>query len=56
MSAESGDGISRGYGFSGDGGPAIRARLGSSFRVAVDANGNVYIADTGNYRVRKVRP
>jgi sugar lactone lactonase YvrE len=47
------------YGFSGDGGQATTAELsGSSYGqglgVAVDAAGNVYIADTGNSRVRRV--
>jgi uncharacterized protein (TIGR03437 family) len=41
-------------GFSGDGGPAANARLGSPLGVAVDDGGNVYIADAGNARIRKV--
>ncbi len=41
-------------GFSGDGGPAIEAKLRLPRNLAVDAAGNIYIADTGNYRVRKV--
>lgn len=41
-------------GFAGDGGPALSAQLKTPNGVAVDAAGNVYIGDTGNYRVRKV--
>ena len=38
----------------GDGGPALEARFYSPGGVAVDGAGSVYIADIGNYRVRKV--
>ena len=48
-----GNGIS---GFSGDGGPATSASLGQPRRVAVDAAGNLFIADRGNQRIRKVDP
>ncbi len=41
-------------GFSGDNGPASGASLDSPERLAFDAEGNLYIADTGNCRVRKV--
>ncbi len=41
-------------GFDGDGGPAVEARLKSPGGVAVDALGNIYIADTDNDRIRKV--
>jgi hypothetical protein len=42
------------YGFSGDGGAAINASLANASDVAVDGMGNVYIADSGNKRIRKV--
>ena len=44
----------RSAGFSGDGGAATSARLNSPQGVALDASGNLYIADNNNYRVRKV--
>jgi uncharacterized protein (TIGR03437 family) len=43
-------------GFGGDGGAATSALLSGPQGVVVDAAGNVYIADTGNHRVRKVSP
>ena len=43
-------------GFSGDGGQATAAQLNFPQGIAVDSSGNVYIADTGNFRVRKVTP
>jgi uncharacterized protein (TIGR03437 family) len=41
-------------GFSGDGGPATNAALNSPVGVAFDNAGNLYIADYGNQRIRKV--
>ena len=43
-------------GFSGDGSAANKAQLSAPQGVAVDAAGNVYIADSANYRVRVVAP
>jgi len=43
-------------GFAGDGGQAAKARLNYPKDVAVDAAGNVYIADTYNWRIRIVTP
>ena len=37
----------------GDGGPALKAGITPSF-VAVDSDGNLYIADTGGNRIRKI--
>ena len=41
-------------GYFGDGGPAASAGLSAPNSVAIDRNGNVYIADTNNQRIRKV--
>lgn len=41
-------------GYSGDGGPATSAELSGPAGVAVEGAGNLYIADTGNHRIRKV--
>ncbi len=41
-------------GFSGDGGPAVLAALNQPEAVVVDAMGNLFIADWGNERIRKV--
>ncbi|MGA2340187.1 MAG: NHL repeat-containing protein, partial [Terracidiphilus sp.] len=41
-------------GYSGDGGAAISAKLDAPEGVTVDANGNIYIADEANQRIRKV--
>ena len=41
-------------GFSGDGGPATSAELAGPNGVAIDAAGNLFIADTDNNRIRRV--
>jgi uncharacterized protein (TIGR03437 family) len=41
-------------GFAGDGGPAINAVLSGPQGMAIDASGNIFIADTGNYVIREV--
>jgi sugar lactone lactonase YvrE len=41
-------------GFSGDGGPATSAQLFAPEGVVTDSNGNIYIADQHNQRIRKV--
>ncbi|MCY3022432.1 MAG: HYR domain-containing protein, partial [Planctomycetota bacterium] len=41
-------------GYSGDGGPATSATLNRPSGVLLDGSGNLYIADNGNHRIRKV--
>ncbi len=41
-------------GYSGDGGPAVSAKLHFPSRIAVDAKWGLFIADTGNNRIRFV--
>jgi sugar lactone lactonase YvrE len=41
-------------GFSGDAGPSTAAQLDSPQGLALDANQNLYIADTHNHRIRKL--
>jgi len=41
-------------GFSGDGGMAVTAELNNPQGIAIDVAGNLYIADRGNSRIRKV--
>jgi uncharacterized protein (TIGR03437 family) len=52
-----GNGIS---GYSGDGGLAVNASIGINYNtyvgIAVDTAGNLFLADYGNHRIRKVTP
>jgi streptogramin lyase len=41
-------------GFSGDGGPAVRAQLNQPHSIQLDRNGNLFICDIGNHRIRRV--
>lgn len=41
-------------GFGGDGGPAIEAKFNRPHSIALDNDGNLYICDIGNHRIRKV--
>ena len=43
-----------GLGYQGDGGPASAAYMSTPSGVALDSAGNLYIADTGNNRIREV--
>lgn len=43
-----------GSGYAGDNGPAVAAELANPFAIAIDAAGNMYIADRGNNRIRKI--
>jgi sugar lactone lactonase YvrE len=40
--------------YAGDGGPATNAGVSGPYGVALDGVGNLYIADTGNNRIRRV--
>ncbi|MGA9069131.1 MAG: hypothetical protein WB424_02680 [Terracidiphilus sp.] len=42
--------------FSGDEGPAAQAGLAAPDSLAIDSQGNIFIADRGNWRVRKITP
>jgi uncharacterized protein (TIGR03437 family) len=40
--------------FCGDGGPALSACFDTPMDIKLDSRGNVYIADTGNHRIRRI--
>jgi uncharacterized protein (TIGR03437 family) len=42
------------YSFSGDGGPAVQASFSNINGLAVDPAGNLYVADSGNERIRRI--
>lgn len=41
-------------GFSGDGGPALQAKMNRPHSIQLGPEGNLYICDIGNHRIRKV--
>ncbi len=43
-------------GYSGDGGAAVSAQINTPTGVSADSAGNIYIAEPGNQRIRKVDP
>jgi len=46
-----GDGV---FGYSGDGGPAVLARVGVVYQVQIDASGQIFLADEGSNVIRKI--
>jgi trimeric autotransporter adhesin len=44
------------YGYSGDGGPATKAKLSYTTGLALDGAGNIYVSDVANGAVRVLRP
>jgi DNA-binding beta-propeller fold protein YncE len=41
-------------GYAGDGGPALKAQFNMPHSIALDADDNIYVADIGNHRIRKI--
>lgn len=54
ISTIAGDATVTGGGYTGDGGPAVRALLSGPVGLATDAAGNLFIADANNNVVRKI--
>lgn len=42
--------------YSGDGGPATSAALNAPYQLACAPDGRLYLTDTGNHRIRMIRP
>ncbi len=49
-------GVGSNEGFYGDGGPALAAGLSAPRGLAIDGAGNLFVADAGNSRIRRVAP
>ena len=43
-------------GYSGDGGPAVQARIGSPSAICLDSDGSLYFADISYHVIRKIDP
>ena len=41
-------------GYSGDGGPAVKAKFSQPHSIALDGRGGLYVADIGNHRIRRI--
>jgi len=41
-------------GYSGDGGPAIKAKMKNPHSIALDDDRNIFVADIGNHRIRRI--
>ncbi|MFD3413881.1 RICIN domain-containing protein, partial [Streptomyces cyaneofuscatus] len=52
ISTVAGSGVA---GFSGDGGPAVTAQLRNPYAVVLDGEGDLFIADSSNHRIRKIK-
>ncbi len=48
--------VGGGFGFSGDGGPAVLAKLNQPWRITATPDGTLYIVDRANNRIRRIGP